>query len=82
MNKLILTGIAALALTGTAFAAESGDSYPKDKTELFNVQRGIVTQQAPAQAPRFHAPRGHQANGMKDAVGYATDIAEREASYQ
>lgn len=42
MKKIILSTVAALALTGTAFAGNSSDSYPNDKEALLATQRGVA----------------------------------------
>lgn len=80
MKRIIFTGIAALALTGAALASEGGDSFPQDKTELFNVQRGVVTQQAPAQRGSAYTVRGYDVRTMEGALAYAPSHADREAS--
>lgn len=85
MKKIILSTVAALALTGTAFAGDSSDSYPGDKDALFATQRGIAPYSAQADraygqtvyrqtanTPAYGAPRGYN-----DAIAAATQEIDR-----
>ncbi|MGL4322514.1 MAG: hypothetical protein ACRCTD_00630 [Beijerinckiaceae bacterium] len=79
MNKIILSGIAALALAASAQASESAGNNAQDKADLFNAQRGIITQ--PVQHRGGVGARS-DLRTVERAVANAPAPAEREASQQ
>ena len=79
MNKIILSGIATLAIVASAHASESAGNNAQDKVDIFNAQRGVVTQ--PVHHRGSVATRG-DIRVNERAVAYAPAPAEREASQQ